>query len=329
MKISLATYSIGIFNNKESKYLNLDKVMKKNNVSNEFISFEELFKEFLDYGKNVGFNNETMKKILSFLSEEEIDINESNGYCGLIESGNYGYETSFINIDENEKKRIKKPKEYAELIKFFFALCFPANSERHFLILERFNYFGIKTIFERELNRFFKIYMKKNDIYNQYMHLRIEINNLMPKKIVEEIIDKGKISKLRFISYNKLKSIEDKFGKSPSEEKEYSELIIRKDTPKLKNSIKKLLNNKMRVKDLVEFKDYEYDDLKIEVIYGNSKKVIDMSNIFKMKAFFDITDKVDIDIKTGIPTYDSLKVNFVEELNYLLEEYMEGNKNDD
>lgn len=321
MKFSVATYSMGIFDNKKNQYINLDKVIRKGKIVNEWFCFEEIFEEFMKHGKEVGFNSKSLSKILEFSKIEEVEIDNINCFAGLVESGNYGYESTFLDMSTEEKKRFKKPKDTAELMKFFFSSAFPSNSTKAFLILERFNYFGIKIIFSKALNSFFKQFMKQNGVYSEFKHLVIDINGTMPKRYVEDIIDRGNINKLRFISHSKNKEIEDNFGQSKNKDEHYSELIVRKNTPQLKQKLKGLLKKNATIHDLIDFKDYDYDELKVDIRYGNSSKIIDMSDIFKLRAYFDVSDKVKIDLKTGTGTYSSLRKVFVEELQHLLNEF--------
>lgn len=345
MKISLASYTIKVFDKENKQYIKLDKLIE---IGSKYYSLENLFEEFIKFGRTNGYNNKQLSKVFRVLDDEKIYSNNRDFLCGTIESGDYGYESKIVKVNDTENSNninenfeeeydesqvigievIKKGKDQAELIPFFYMIGFLNDSRRAVLFIERVNYLGIKMIVEREINKFFKKKIKKMNLYNEYKKYTIEIINLMPKEVVDKLLEQGRLTELRFIKYNAPKEIVDKLEKKIDDKDIHSELIIKGKNIPMKKGIKSIMQRGKKVTDLVEIKNFEYQNLKVEITIGkDTKKIIDMSDFMKINSYFDITSDVEIDDKTGHAKYGSIKAIFTKTMVEMVSE-LEGEINE-
>jgi hypothetical protein len=118
----------------------------------------------------------------------------------------------------------------------------------------------------------------------------------MPEKALKALLQKSKLASLRFtqdvISADIVERID---GRKQIQEGEVEIAIRPKRNGNLKtNYLVELLNGKKKVTDLIEFEDFEPDNVKAEVDMNGKKKIINFGKIGNLKASFDVTGEVQI-----------------------------------
>lgn len=170
MSFSLGIYTIRLEKTSHGSVEDLD--LEKNEYS---LDIKKIVKDFIKKGAT-RIKSESTKK---YLSSREILEEEEEKIIGLFKSGHYGVEKDVEDIETGEKTYTIKPGE-SETLPFYFHVDFTRNkSTQYYLILSRIDNFGIKDIFEKSLNSFFKV---QNDIRG----LNIKLNNLVPGEIFEQ-----------------------------------------------------------------------------------------------------------------------------------------------
>ena len=73
----------------------------------------------------------------------------------------------------------------------------------------------------------------------------------------------------------------------------------------LKNPIRNVLGGSKNVREMVELQNFEYDNVKVELDVAGSRRTLDLSNIMKIKAHYDITEELQVG-SNGHPIFDSI-----------------------
>lgn len=289
-KYSLAAYTIRV--GKDNKYWKLGNIDGKD-------LFNEL-KQYFESLQNTKID-ENFKKVLKI---KELDLDNKNRELkGIIETGEYGYEAPLFDIVKNEPSYTKKKTE-AELLPFYFRIYIPSDKNEGIILLQKIKQMGIRTILSQELNKYFE---QSNFI--------VELNHYLDKEYVENYLQHGRLSKIRYIKYNYSEDRADNYRKGDHEEDMiHVELSIipkkGKELEKEKRKISECFRLKKSMLDLgdsgIEILNFKPDRIKIEVEMNGQKKVITLyDNFMSMRAYYDITESVTYD-ETGHPTYRSL-----------------------
>lgn len=285
--ISLSTYSLRV------KQKNNDNFLRLNNLNGKY-DFIKIFLNYLRKLKNTSHDIST--KRLMQCNRFHLDSRLING---IIETGEYGYESDLLNVN---KKRVsyRRKIDDAEILPFYFLLDVPQNKNEGILILQRFKQFGIRKFLRDDFKTYF------NSLFSD---LTIEIDPLVPYDLPEELIKKGIIQKIRLINFKLPVDIANYYdnGEDHYEEDGYMEIVFAAKRNKklpIKNRVLGFLNKKDTT-DFIQLRNYEYQDVKIEVKTNNTKRTISLNKFGNVNPTFDITNTVEL-TKTGHPVFDSI-----------------------
>lgn len=290
-RYSLATYTIRIRDKRKRRYVPI------NNIHNG-IDFLNIMNNYLsNRHTNMVIHQQAQNKLLkvrNFTRQNRI-------FSGIIETGEYGYETELLDVNSGRTTHRRSVSE-AEMLPFYFLIFLPQNTNEGILILQRFKQFGIRTIFERDINGF---------INSQYDFLELQINPLVPSQLINEYLTNGRILKLRFIRFSFPPDIADAYGTQDHIEKEgYTEYIIsarrrgRIPIPIVRR-ILEVLNGRRQLNELIEIQNFEYDKIKIEIDLNGNKRTIDLSDMSKLRPYIDISQSIRLG-DDGHPLFESI-----------------------
>ena len=268
----------------------------------------DIFQELSTYLAKISSDYDHNSDIKKLMKIDNLIINPDDNRClsGIIKTGEYGYESELIKVPEKllSHKRIT---DEAEMLPFYFLISLPKGRDEGIVILERFGQKGVRRIFRDSFNKYFS---------RMYPNYRIEMNPLVTKKLVDYYMNHGGLKKIRFIRFGMGKNIEDAYDRKDHEEKEgYMELIahaergLGKYLP-LKGRVNEFLSGKRELKRLIELQEYnfEYDNIKLELEVNKKSRTIDLSDLYKIRAYYDITDRVRMS-ENGHPLFDSIDQN--------------------
>ncbi len=304
-KISLNSYSIKLWNNKEGEYLMLDDVTKVD--SNKKITLVSLFEEYLKSRKLKSTQNQEYKKVIHV---EKANISKILGkgnivkytyINGIIESGNYGYSSEFIDV-VNGNTVYKRDVSHAEMLPFYFNIGIQNSRTKGICILQNFRQYGIKTIFVDDFNNFLQI---------RYPNIELRLGTLLPKEYVKNFLNEGRLLKIRCIRYDIPKDIADRYSlvDGSKESDIYDEYVINakrnRKISNIKNDLIGYIESKKNISKIIEIRDFEYNKIKVEIELNGSRKVLDFSNFDNLNSSFDITDEIEIG-KNGHPILKSI-----------------------
>jgi hypothetical protein len=219
---------------------------------------------------------------------------------GIIETGEYGIETELVNVD-TEKMTYRRQTRDAEMRPFYFRALLPTDRKEGIIILQRYKQFGIRGAITRDLNMF---------VEELFPNLRIELNPLIPETMLRGYLQAGVLKKIRFIKFELPSDIIDAYPEGHVEAGGYTELVVtagkRSGLP-LIDRILQIVDGRMELEELAELQDYDfdYDSVKVELDLGGSRRTIDLSDLSKLKAFYDVDNQLEIG-ESGHPIYESI-----------------------
>lgn len=217
---------------------------------------------------------------------------------GIIETGEYGYESELYDIQSGVVAHHRTVNE-AEMLPFYFLAHLPNQSDEGILLLQRFQQFGIKTIFTNYFEQYFEAH---------YPDVSIKIYPLVPQDLISEYLRDGRVIKIRFIKFNIPSDLADFVAHGHSEEGGEIEFTIkakRRGHLDIVDRVSEFLQGRREVTSLYELRDFEYDNVKIEVDIRGRRRTIDLSHLERLNSYFDISDEVQIG-DNGHPVYDSI-----------------------
>jgi len=269
--------------------------LKRKNSSNYFFFEDVLGLDFIDvlheYLSNVlpslPINNQT-GEVIKVTSIKK----ENRTIYGQFEAGHNGYGSTLLNTVTDTVSYERNTLD-AELIPYYFLVRLPSKVDKGILILQRFNSIGVKTLFFDNFTQHLKA-----KISDEYI---LEINPLVPKGLIKEYIN-GRFIKLRLIKQGYPKDIIDIPPDAIPDDNEFdgeSELIL--SAPKngilpyhirsmFSTNLDKFLNSDdVSVGSIIEVKNFDYDNIKMQVRVGNSYKTINLSDMGKLRYYEDIS----------------------------------------
>lgn len=229
---------------------------------------------------------------------------------GTVETGEYGYESSLYDLDHAVVSHHRTVRE-AEMLPFYFLIRVPQGRDEGILILQRFKQFGIR----RSLSLYF------HDQFDLACpDSRLEMNPLVPEQFVTEVLRNGRVTKVRFVRFRIPGDIADAFEQGGHlEEEGHLELAVvakRNGSIPVVDRILNVVDGHTDARHLMELREFPYDTVKVEVNSGGAHRTIDLSNLRRVRAYYDITDDVRVGAG-GHPEFrsiDALALRLAEEL---------------
>ncbi len=290
MTISLSSYIIRV------KVKNKDK-----NTYAQIDSFDgksDLLDEFKSYLSNLSTKSSLDEKQRKLIGVNKIS-SDSRLLNGIVETGEYGYESDLKNKDTGVISYTRKIDE-AEMLPFYFLISVPKNAHEAILILQRFRQFGIRKYLLNDFNNYFA---------SKYANFGIEINPLVPETLIQQYLDNGKVFKIRFIRNGVHEDLADAYDEQGEIELEgYTELVVsakRNSRIPLLNTIRECLKGNKQLNKLVEIHDFDYDNVKVELVVNKKHRTINLGSLQRIRSNYDVTNLVKIN-QNGHPSFESI-----------------------
>ncbi len=150
--------------------------------------------------------------------------------------------------------------------------------------------------------------------FEEYFHqyypgIVVSVNPLVPAQLLNQYLESGRIIKIRFIRFSIPADIADAYDiDGQAEEGGSSEYIVsarRNGRLPLVSRIREFLDGKRKLNSLIELQNFEYDSVKVEVNIGGTRRTLDLSDLSKLRPYYDISSGVKIG-DNGHPTYTSI-----------------------
>jgi len=269
----------------------------------EDIDFLDFFQEYISSFDHQLEVNENQKKSLK-LNSDQLSISSANRMIsGLIESGDYGFESTIYSTNTGEE-RYRRQIEDTEIRPFYFLIFLPRNDNKGFVILQRSGIYGIHSIFKNHIVGFFK---------NRFENLQLDFDPFISRSLASAFIERGSIREFTLTRYNLPTDIIDRLGMVGHEEDIMSiELKIKarkRGALPLNNRIQRFINNpNARIFSINELGTLGFDGqhkTKVKSTLGNNTRTIDLSDTGQVRPYYDIDNEVEKDV-SGNPEFNSI-----------------------
>jgi hypothetical protein len=259
----------------------------------------------LDFVHDVlsGIKTQTLdqKELQQAFSVPKLDKKDRT-VSGTVETGQYGYESDFINVKTGQNV-FKRKKEDAEMLPFYFYFEIPEGVEDGILILQRTSNFGIRKVLHWVLNFAFE---------EKHPEYKLRFPPLVSETEVDRFI-KGKIQKIHFIKKSIPADLADAYDRGHEEVRGTVELVMRaskKSALPMHGLLSKIFKNKGGnvggVFALDDDEDFAYDNVKAQVKLGRATRTINAAHPGRIRSYFDVTDVVELG-PNGHPRYNSIQ----------------------
>lgn len=301
-------------------YLTFYNLRIKEIATNQFLKVDgfaigkDIIVEFDNYAKaNIGKPVNHMKSLPGGqFSNSTTEYKNSNlvisdrYVAGLLETGESGkasrvLDTTLVGKSKNPVAYNKK-KSDALMQPFTYLLLAPAGSDRALLALQKNGVAGIKGYF----NQTFVLHFE-----SAHPGLKIELSRVTPAQAMTKVLSDGIVKNFRFIKKDVPTDIADRlknYDKDAAPEE--MELVIK---AKRSGAIWKggVLGKFMNAqhpdfKSIVEFPDFDYDTVKVDIQIGGKNRVIDLGKLGSIVSNIDISDNITYDFVSGYPHHDSV-----------------------
>jgi len=293
-------------------YLDLEKI-PTGNGDEKIINI--LWDMCQGYNKDVYLKDEEQK---TMFIEDLTNDNKNHIVSGITKTGEYGIETDFYDTKNRKRIPSARKKEHSEEKPFFFLFHTPRikNKEIGILILQKFKQFGMKSIFESAL---------KEKIITLNSDLIIEIHPIINNTLLEELEKSDRLVELKLIKRKVPKDVADKNLIENYEDiyEERSFKVRKKRDLKLKPVKDRILSSLKNIHyPYIEIQDEFYDEVKLIVEEGGSKRTISITDLPKFRENMPLNDD-ELKFDKGFPTKDSLlplAKKYVEDINKKIDE---------
>ena len=287
-RISLGCYTIRVIAKSTGQYLPLGGFSH----NHDLIS---IFTQFLNERKADYFIDDERQKLRRVLHTDRTDWLVK----GRVETGEFGYTADLYNVGTRSVSYQRIGTD-AEMIPFYFLAHLPSHRDEGVILLQRRSNIGIRTTFFSDFAKYFE---ESNN------GVRVGVNPLVPPQLIEEYLQNGRLTNIRFIRFRLPSDLADAYDTGGHEEiGGTAELVVRPKRGQsipLVNKIRDVLAGRIKIKEMVELPNHEFDNVKVEIDVMGSKKTLDLSDVMKMRTNVDITS--DVRIKDdGHPEFDSI-----------------------
>jgi hypothetical protein len=291
-KISLVPYTVRV----------RQKWSTERELLGHFADGADLFRVFRDILTDLQERTSKNDKEESLLQMAEFSVDEERRLLsGRLAAGDFGYEADLVDVQSNRLAYHRQTTD-AELRPFFFLVYLPNSKDEGVLILEKQGVYGVVGNFGRAIKERFEA--GREDFL-------LEFNHLVPEGTIQRLVEDNPIKELHFYKFNLPPDQFDLYADSDHEEEEITAKLILKSPRGGTFSLRGLTRNVFErgglggVVELTEGR-FEYDKAKMEVKVGDSKKMVDVSDMGRMRATYDITEEVERG-DDGHPTLESIQ----------------------
>lgn len=305
-------YRVALFNTAKE-----EQVLSRFNGENDFLKicnqyYNSLQKKKVDY-----FDNKGQKRVFSITSN--IEFKESHRSVISYLDSAYTGENVEIRSKLNRLNYIVS-KEELQSRKVFSCIQIPEGLKFGYIVFESKANHGVKQIFERQLQKFLN--------ESGYQDFRVQLTPGLNFNYLSNMIDKGKLKKVRLINYGLLQDVQLNLFDNLylySGDQDVRELKFKTKTENniIKCELGRLFFSKLNKKEKISFfNQYLVDEIAFEICHNGSSKTLYVKDKFKMRSNIDVSKR--LQFEGGLPTHLSMKKVAFNLIYEMLDYYSQG-----
>lgn len=263
---------------------------------------DDAFELFTSFFEDLKTRHDPASKTLFRLAKKDF---RNRVLEGILETGEYGYETDLVDVAARPPKvtHHRKASE-AELLPFYFRLGVPKQADQGILILQRFGSLGVKVALETALADFFA--------KTPYL---VKLYPLVPEQVIEQWTHATQVRRLRLVNFEVPKTITRAFQLEDTDEV-CSELVIRAKRGHTFHIPRRLKSKDgfVEIQDEQEIKElrrdlgiFGPDALKLDVRVDGRTRTLDLTDPGSLVAYHDVTQAVSPLDASGHPAWDKIR----------------------
>ena len=292
MRFSLACYTIRLRRKGSRDFMQLDSFQGNEDLVN-------VFNQYLVQRTTAHSDDPDGQKLLHVTRSQQ----NSRVISGIVETGQYGYEAELHDVNTFTVSHVRTPNE-AEMVPFYFLVSIPHNRDEGVLLLQRRAQFGIRTVFLKDFSEYFR---------NLYPEIIVEFNPLVTQELIDRYLNGGILKQLRLVRFAVGTDIASNVVGGHDEQSDQIELRISAKRNEALPYISRILDSirEGRPPDqLIELSeisdvDFDYDTVKVELEMNGTRRTVDLSDLSKLRAYYDITSDVEVGTN-GHPVFESI-----------------------
>jgi len=216
---------------------------------------------------------------------------------GRLWAGPYGTNNPLVDSVSGAPAYEQKTTD-ARMEPFFFLFYLPDEFKKGILLAQRTGLSGVKTLLADLVTKDFKV------LYPDY---RLDVFPLMPEQAIQALLQKSRLSEIRFIKSEIPSDYAEKFNKNNQAQDGEMEVILRPRRKGYLNpgALMDIFSRKKTANDFLEMEDFEPDNIKAEIESNGRRRIIDFGHPDRFRASFEITDDIALGMDNH-PTLDSL-----------------------
>lgn len=250
------------------------------------------------------FQNKAQDRIL-YLKESLSADKVENTYIGVIMKGHNGPQTSIDELAGSQVKTVNTvSKDQFHCLPYLFLLHINKKKPNDILfIAQSYRQYGFKEVFEECFKTFTNL---------ESLTTTVTFNALSIASLFEKQIKDGFINALRFVKHGLAKNVEFVAQGDEVPVEDYKmELKIK--------ATKGFLGIKQHMKyddasfiEQIKIDGFDYKDAYADVVIGNRKRVMNLTQPTEFSAAYDITEKVKINKNTKLPNFKDVEVQAID-----------------
>lgn len=284
-----------------------------NNIVNNKSALDiitEFCNEYSDYESDESekcvFKSSILKKFEEADNADE-NINFS-AIMGRVNSGEWGYTRDIVN-PTNGDVVYTKPKNYADVIPFLFAVALPYEEDRDktsvtgIAMFQNLGVYGIKT-------EFFTLFRKY--LNDKYKNITLEISALCPEFFAQHLIDSGYFKEIKLIKNLITADTANELGLSTGDGYVVWDFKrIGGITDVKKKKLKDFVTGKIdNLHEIIQIPDFSYDNIKFVIQKGKKTTTMSLNNLSNLNVGEEVSNEALGD--DGHPDPDVLKEYFTQ-----------------
>ncbi len=213
---------------------------------------------------------------------------------GRMDRGEYGIQSELFNTTSMKTAYTRTPED-AELLPYHFFIGVPRQAKglgraplHAIAVFQTMDGMGIQDVFDDNFSYHFA---------NLFAPLHVNIERLIPKKFVKQLLKRGRVTQLRFIQYQVPTTLEGMAQHGPKLDEGILEFRVKAKRGMdfdLQDRLREVVDGKREIKKFLGVEGFPYDDVKIQLESDGKYHTLNLGRLESARApyEYDITGKL-------------------------------------